>query len=170
MTTPTLSVVTLHARLIDSPVGTLTAVAASTGLRALLWPDDPRLVFESELMQPADHPILDAVETQLHQYFAGERVAFDVPLDLQGTDFQTAVWRALADIPFGETSTYGEQARRIGRPNAARAVGAANGRNPVSIVLPCHRIVGKDGSLTGFAGGLDTKRFLLDHERSVAGG
>ncbi len=101
------------------------------------------------------------------EYFAGRRTTFDIPLDLRGTEFQVTVWRALAEIPFGQTSTYGEQAARIGRPSAARAVGAANGRNPVSIVLPCHRIVGKDGSLTGFAGGLDTKQYLLDHERQT---
>lgn len=161
---------TIYFRSIESPVGTLTAVATDQGLRAVLWPEDERVGFESEPVEAADHPVLDAVASQLGQYFAGERFEFDVPLDLRGTDFQMAVWRALAEIPFGETSTYGDQAHRIGRPKAARAVGAANGQNPVSIVLPCHRIVGKDGSLTGFAGGLDTKRFLLDHERTVADG
>lgn len=161
---------TIYSRTIDSPVGPLTAVATDQGLRAVLWPEDERIDFESSPVEFSDHPVLDAVATQLEQYFAGDRVVFDVPLDLHGTDFQVSVWRALAEIPFGETSTYGDQAARIGRPKAARAVGAANGRNPVSIVLPCHRIVGKDGSLTGFAGGLETKRFLLDHERAIAGG
>ncbi|MEM7287091.1 MAG: methylated-DNA--[protein]-cysteine S-methyltransferase [Actinomycetota bacterium] len=160
---------TIYSRTIASPVGPLTAVATDHGLRAVLWPGDERIGFESPPVDRPDHPVLSAVATQLGQYFAGERVSFDVPLDLRGTDFQVAVWRALADIPFGETSTYGDQAERIGRPKAARAVGAANSRNPVSIVLPCHRIVGKDGSLTGFAGGLDTKRFLLEHEQAVAG-
>lgn len=161
---------TIYSRTIDSPVGPLTAVATDQGLRAVLWPEDERIDFESSPVESSDHPVLDAVATQLEQYFAGDRVVFDVPLDLHGTDFQVSVWRALAEIPFGETSTYGDQAARIGRPKAARAVGAANGRNPVSIVLPCHRIVGKDGSLTGFAGGLETKRFLLDHEQAIAGG
>ena len=159
-----------YSRTIVSPVGPLTAVATDHGLRAVLWPEDERIAFDSTPVEAPGHPVLDAVEAQLGEYFAGDRVAFDVPLDLRGTDFQVSVWQALAEIPFGETSTYGDQAARIGRPKAARAVGAANGMNPVSIVLPCHRIVGKDGSLTGFAGGLDTKRFLLDHEQAIAGG
>ena len=161
---------TVYSRSIPSPVGTLTAVATDAGLRAVLWPGDERVGFDPEPVESVDHPVLDAVAEQLAQYFAGDRVDFDVPLDLRGTDFQLAVWQALAEIPFGQTSTYGDQAERIGRPKAARAVGAANGQNPVSIVLPCHRIVGKDGSLTGFGGGLDTKRFLLDHERTVVDG
>lgn len=165
MTTDT----TIYCCTIESPVGPLTGVATDQGLRAVLWPGDERIDFESAPVESADHPVLSDVAGQLEQYFAGERVAFDVPLDLRGTEFQISVWRALAEIPFGETSTYGAQAARIGRPKAARAVGAANGQNPVSIVLPCHRIVGKDGSLTGFAGGLDTKRFLLEHEQVVAG-
>lgn len=153
----------LYSRRLDSPVGALTLVASDSGLRAVLWPDDDRLQFD-DAADAAAHPVLDAAELQLEEYFAGNRREFDVPLDLRGTEFQIAVWTALADIPFGSTSTYGQQAEAIGRPSAVRAVGAANGRNPVSIVLPCHRIVGKDGSLTGFAGGLDAKRFLLDHE------
>lgn len=161
---------TLRSCTIDTPVGPLTAVATDAGLRAVLWPGDERIDFYPPPVEDPGHPVLAEVATQLQQYFAGERVDFDVPLDLRGTDFQVSVWRALAEIPFGQTSTYGDQAARIGRPAAARAVGAANGRNPVSIVLPCHRIVGKDGSLTGFAGGLDTKQFLLDHERSVMAG
>ena len=105
--------------------------------------------------------------TQLREYFAGTRTGFDLPLDLQGTEFQVAAWKALAKVRFGQTATYAHQAASIGRPTATRAVGAANGRNPVAIVLPCHRIVGSDGSLTGFAGGLGVKQWLLDHERSV---
>jgi methylated-DNA-[protein]-cysteine S-methyltransferase len=108
--------------------------------------------------------LLDEAARQLDEYFAGTRFAFDLPLDPVGTEFQLAVWRSLADIGYGETSTYGEQAARIGRPTAVRAVGSANGRNPLSIVLPCHRVVGRDGRLTGFAGGLEAKEFLLDHE------
>ena len=112
-----------------------------------------------------DAPAVD----QLTEYFAGERTTFDLPLDPVGTEFQVAAWRALGEIPYGETRTYGEQAAGIGRPTAVRAIGAANGKNPLSIVLPCHRVVGADGSLTGFAGGLDAKRFLLTHEQSVSG-
>lgn len=160
----------LSTRILPSPVGVLTLVASDVGLRAVLWPDDEgRVRFDAELIPADDHPILDAAEQQLREYFAGERVQFDLPLDLRGTEFQVAVWRSLAEIPFGATSSYGAQADAIGRPRAVRAVGAANGRNPVSIVLPCHRIVGKDGSLTGFAGGLRAKKFLLEHEAGVAG-
>ena len=160
---------TIYSRIIDSPVGPLTAVATDQGLRAVLWPGDERIEFDPPPIESPDHPVLTETASQLEEYFGGDRVAFAVPLDLRGTEFQVSVWEALAEIPFGETSTYGDQAHRIGRPKAARAVGAANGQNPVSIVLPCHRIVGKDGSLTGFAGGLDTKRFLLDHEQAIAG-
>jgi len=111
-------------------------------------------------------PVLEAAAEQLREYFAGERTSFDLPLALDGTPFQQEAWRALADIPYGETVSYGEQARRLGRPDAVRAVGAANGANPIAIVLPCHRVIGADGSLTGFGGGLETKRRLLDLERS----
>ena len=158
----------LFRRCVDSPVGSLTLVASDHGLCAVLWPGDERIDFAVEPSSAPDHPVLDAAAHQLDEYFAGRRTTFDLPLDLRGTPFQVSVWEALSEIPFGHTSTYGEQARRIGRPGSARAVGAANGRNPVSIVLPCHRIVGKDGSLTGFAGGLETKRFLLDHEQAAA--
>lgn len=158
---------TLCTRSVPSPVGELLLVASDVGLRAVLWPDDDRLSFDDDLVE-CDHPILEAAETQLAEYFAGERTEFDLPLDPQGTDFQVATWKALADIPYGETATYGEQAERIGRPSAVRAVGAANGRNPLSIVLPCHRVIGADGSLTGFAGGIEAKRTLLDLERGVS--
>jgi methylated-DNA-[protein]-cysteine S-methyltransferase len=104
---------------------------------------------------------------QLREYFSGARTAFDVPLDLHGTEFQVATWRSLAEIPFGKTISYGEQAASIGRPKAVRAVGGANGRNPVAIVLPCHRVIGANGSLTGFGGGIAVKQWLLQHERSV---
>lgn len=157
-----------YARILQSPIGPLTLMASDAGLVAIHWEDDAPAA-TVELIDSDDHPILDTVATQLEEYFAGERTTFDLPLDLRGTEFQVSVWRALEAVPFGETSTYGAQAEQIGRPKAVRAVGAANGRNPVPIVLPCHRIVGKDGSLTGFAGGLDTKRFLLDHEATVGG-
>ena len=159
---------TLVARTFDSPLGPLTVVASAHGLRAVLWPDDPDGRVRLDDADPAgESAVADAACQQLREYFAGERHEFDLPLDLVGTDFQVEVWTSLADIPYGETATYGEQATRIGRPTAVRAVGAANGRNPVSIVLPCHRVVGADGQLTGFAGGMDAKRFLLDLEAGV---
>ncbi len=115
-------------------------------------------------LAPGSNGVLDEAAAQLEEYFAGARTTFDLPLDLRGTPFQIAAWEALAAIPYGETRTYAEQAARIGRPDAVRAIGAANGRNPISIVLPCHRVVGSDGSLTGFAGGLEVKAALLAFE------
>jgi methylated-DNA-[protein]-cysteine S-methyltransferase len=160
----------LSSKVVRTPVGDLTLVASDCGLRAVLWPNDNDRVRLPSTPEPAvAHPILDEAACQIEQYFAGARTGFDIDLDLRGTEFQVQVWEALSGIPYGETSTYGAQAEQIGRPTAVRAVGAANGRNPVSIVLPCHRIVGKDGSLTGFAGGLSAKRFLLDLEREAAG-
>jgi methylated-DNA-[protein]-cysteine S-methyltransferase len=149
----------------DTPIGTLTLVASDAGLRAVL--------FDGQLAPPgtvaAPNPVLEAAAEQLREWFAGARTTFDVPLDLDGaTPFQRRAWRALADIPYGTTRSYGEQARVLGAPRAARAVGAANGRNPLPVVLPCHRLVGADGSLTGFAGGLDVKRALLAHEAATA--
>jgi methylated-DNA-[protein]-cysteine S-methyltransferase len=152
-----------------SPLGPLTLVAADSGLRAVLWNgnDLARAGFgEPFPVEPSTRsPMLIETARQLDEYFAGSRTSFDLPLDLRGTPFQQQAWRALASIPYGETRTYAEQAVRLGRPTAFRAVGAANGRNPISIVLPCHRVIGSDGSLTGFAGGLEAKRWLLDHER-----
>ncbi len=156
---------TLEAVRVDSPIGTLTVVGSNDGVRTILWPDEA-LPDGLELSATSDPTgVLADAARQLAEYFDGERTEFDLPLDLVGTEFQVAAWQALATIPFGETVSYGEQARRLGRPNAFRAVGAANGQNPVPIVLPCHRVVGADGSLTGFGGGLDTKRWLLDHEQ-----
>lgn len=154
----------------DSPVGPLTLVASDAGLRAVLWPTERagRVPLGEALTQDADHPVLVTACVQLAEYFAGARTDFDVPLDLRGSDLDRAVWAALDGIPFGTTASYGQQALRLGRPTAARAVGAAIGRNPVSIVLPCHRVVAANGNLTGFAGGLETKRFLLDHEARAA--
>ena len=150
----------------SSPVGTLTLVASDTGLVAILWPDDaPGRVRLTEAQDAPDHPVLAATATQLAEYFAGARTAFDLPLATAGTDFQRAVWRALDAIPYGETRSYADIARAIGRPTAMRAVGAANGRNPISIVTPCHRVIGASGALTGFAGGLAAKRHLLGLER-----
>ena len=113
---------------------------------------------------PRDDARLATVIHQLAEYFAGERAAFDVALALEGTSFQRTVWGALQDIPYGQTISYGELARRIGRPSAIRAVGLANGRNPVSLIVPCHRVIGGDGSLTGYGGGIERKRFLLELE------
>ena len=153
----------------ESPVGTLTLVAGDEGLRAVIWPDGrlDRVGLAGETLTPGDAPVLDATAAQLDEYFAGTRTTFDLPLDLHGTPFQLAAWQALAEIPYGETRTYGEQADRIGRPTAVRAIGAANGRNPVSIVLPCHRVIGSNGSLVGFGGGLEVKAALLELERET---
>lgn len=149
-----------------SPVGELTLVASDAGLVAVLWPDDdPARVKTGELTDGSGHGLLREAAEQLDAYFAAQRRVFDLPLDFRGTDFQRTVWRALLDIPFGETRSYGEIARIIGQPTAGRAVGAANGRNPLSIIAPCHRVVGASGALTGFAGGVETKRWLLDFER-----
>jgi methylated-DNA-[protein]-cysteine S-methyltransferase len=109
--------------------------------------------------------VLVRTQAQLAEYFAGERRAFDLPLAPQGSGFQVEVWRALLRIPYGETCSYGDIARVVGRPAASRAVGAANGRNPIPIIVPCHRVIGSNGSLTGYGGGLPVKRWLLDHER-----
>jgi len=152
-----------------TPVGELTLVASDAGLRAILW---PRLSPARAGIQPRphpnpDHPVLRRTAAQLDEYFAGSRTTFDIPLDLQGTRFQLAAWRSLAQVPFGTTTSYGRQAAALGIPTAARALGAANGANPVCIVLPCHRVIGADGSLTGFGGGLPVKQWLLDHEARV---
>lgn len=145
-----------------SPVGELTLIASDAGLVAVLWQDDrPGRVVLGAVADHGDHPVLVAAQDQLRGYFAGERQVFDLPLDLRGTPFQKSVWNALLAIPFGETRSYGAIARAIGRPSASRAVGAANGRNPLSIVAPCHRVIGSGGGLTGFAGGLEAKAWLL---------
>lgn len=149
----------------DSPVGRLDLIASDHALVAVLWErDDPRRVRLEPLVDAADHPILDMTARQLAEYFAGTRTVFDIPLDFRGADFQKSVWRALLTIPFGETRTYGQIAQAVGRPTASRAVGAANGRNPISIIAPCHRVIGADGALTGFAGGIENKRLLLNLE------
>jgi methylated-DNA-[protein]-cysteine S-methyltransferase len=150
---------------IDSPVGPLQLVATDDGLAAILWENDsPRRVRLRVDGEDPGHPVLLEAERQLQEYFAGTRRAFELTLDVTGTDFQQKVWRALLTIPYGETRSYGEIAALIGHPGAVRAVGAANGRNPVSIVAPCHRVIGSTGRLTGFAGGLDAKARLLTLE------
>ena len=156
---------TLAFTIIASPLGDLKLVASDHGLVAILWPnDDPARVRLGPLVERADHALLVEAGRQLAAYFAGDLDRFDVPLDFRGTEFQKNVWAALLAIPFGETRSYAAIARAIGRPAAVRAVGAANGRNPISIIAPCHRVIGADGSLTGFAGGLDAKRYLLELE------
>ena len=152
-------------KIFDSPLGELKLVAGDNGLVAVLWPhDDPGRVALGPLIEQRDHPVLVETGNQLGAYFADARHSFDLPLDFRGSDFQKSVWHALLTIPYGETRSYAAIARQVGRPSAVRAVGAANGRNPISIVVPCHRVIGADGSLTGFAGGLDAKRFLLGME------
>ncbi|AMK23727.1 MULTISPECIES: methylated-DNA--[protein]-cysteine S-methyltransferase [unclassified Sphingobium] len=152
-------------RMMASPVGELTLVASGTGLAAVLWEnDDPKRVRLEPRVERGDHPLLDKAGQQLGEYFAGQREAFDLPLDFNGTDFQRCVWAALLTIPFGETRSYADIASQIGKPSAYRAVGSANGRNPISIIAPCHRVVGTNGALTGFAGGLKAKQYLLGLE------
>jgi methylated-DNA-[protein]-cysteine S-methyltransferase len=149
----------------ESPVGTLTLTAVDGRLTGLHMDGQRHAPTSSEDWERDDDG-LAAVVDQLEAYFAGSRETFDVPLDLQGTDFQRRVWAGLLEIPYRETMSYGELARRVARPGASRAVGLANGRNPVAIIVPCHRVIGADGTLTGYGGGLDRKVWLLDHERS----
>ncbi len=161
----------LSSAVIDSPVGALTVVASDQGVRAILWPDDdPTRVRLGAASVDRAHPVVAVAVAQLAEYFAGERTMFDVPLDPVGTEFQRAAWDALCTIDYGATVTYGEQAARMGDRRKARAVGAANGRNPISIIVPCHRVIGAGGALTGFAGGVDTKAWLLAHEQRVTAG
>ncbi|QUG76631.1 methylated-DNA--[protein]-cysteine S-methyltransferase [Erwinia sp. E602] len=151
--------------LIDSPVGELKLVATERALVAVLWEnDDPKRTRFLPQAEDRQHAILLETERQLREYFAGERQDFSLALDFVGTDFQKQVWAALLTIPYGETRSYAQIAQQIGNPSAVRAVGAANGRNPISIITPCHRVIGANGKLTGFAGGLDTKAFLLRRE------
>jgi methylated-DNA-[protein]-cysteine S-methyltransferase len=150
---------------VKSPVGELKLVASNDGLGAILWEnEDPRRFWLNIVAEDKNHPVLRETERQLKEYFAGRRKVFDLKLDFAGTTFQKKVWQALLTIPFGETRTYGQIAKQIGKPKAVRAVGAANGRNPISIVAPCHRVIGSTGDLTGFAGGLEAKAHLLGLE------
>jgi methylated-DNA-[protein]-cysteine S-methyltransferase len=155
---------TTYTTTIESPVGPLVLTSDGESLTRLLFdaPVDP-----SWSTEPC--PVLDHAVAQLGEYFAGERIDFDLPLDPAGTPFQQTTWLALREIPYAQTINYGQLALRVGNPRASRAVGLANGRNPISIVVPCHRVIGANGSLTGYGGGLDRKRTLLDLERRVAG-
>ncbi|MDP2291374.1 MAG: methylated-DNA--[protein]-cysteine S-methyltransferase [Actinomycetota bacterium] len=160
----------LSCTVVDSPIGELTLIAGPRGLRALLWPGEHPAAHslpQPDEGDPAAGEVLAATVRQLEEYFAGERQEFDVPLDPVGTDFQLSAWLELRRIPYGATISYGEQARRLGDVRKSRAVGGANGRNPISIIVPCHRVVGSDGSLTGFGGGIENKAWLLRHEQGA---
>jgi methylated-DNA-[protein]-cysteine S-methyltransferase len=150
---------------VDSPVGRLKLVATGEGLAGILWETDRRMDTATENTK---HPVLLEAERQLAEYFRGRRRKFSLKLAFAGTAFQRTVWSALLTIPFGETRSYAQIAEQIGKPAATRAVGAANGRNPISIVAPCHRVTGSSGKLTGFAGGLEAKAFLLALETEAS--
>ena len=152
-----------------SPVGTLVLVARDDRLAAILWEnDDPSRVVLGEMREDAATPVLVRTRAQLDEYFAGERRTFSLDLDFAGTPFQQSVWNALLAVPYGETRTYGDLAQQLGDLRKTRAVGAANGRNPISIVVPCHRVIGASGKLVGFAGGIDVKARLLQLEATHA--
>jgi methylated-DNA-[protein]-cysteine S-methyltransferase len=152
---------------IISPVGALTLVATKTALIAILWEnDDPTRVRLGPITENPHHPVLLETERQLNEYFSGKRQSFSIKLDFTGTEFQIAVWHALLTITYGETRSYGQIAQQIGKPKAVRAVGTAIGKNPIAIITPCHRVIGANGKLTGFAGGLAAKTCLLDLEAS----
>jgi methylated-DNA-[protein]-cysteine S-methyltransferase len=150
-------------RTVESPIGPLVLVASTSGLRVVDFGFDVRRAEVPE----GDSSVLATAAQQLAEYFAGSRLDFDLPLEPVGTAFQLSVWKVLETIPYGETISYGEQARRLGDARKARAVGGANGRNPLPIVVPCHRVIGTSGALTGFGGGLPIKEKLLQHEREV---
>ncbi|WP_457098063.1 methylated-DNA--[protein]-cysteine S-methyltransferase [Lysobacter sp. P5_B9] len=156
----------LHRR-IESPVGPLLIAGNDAGLQLIEFHAPRHPMARGDGWREGDHAVLRQAQAQLAEYFAGQRRDFDLPLAPQGTGFQREVWWEIANIPFGGTISYAELALRVGRPTATRAVGAANGRNPLPIVLPCHRVIGADGSLTGFGGGLPTKQFLLQLEGAL---
>ena len=152
---------------VDSPIGRLVLVGHDDGLAAILWArDNPKRVRLNIVAEDERHPVLVETARQLDEYFAGTRRTFDVKLNFIGTEFQNRVWGALLRIPFGETRSYGQIARELGNARATRAVGAANGRNPIAIIAPCHRVIGASGALTGFAGGLEAKDTLLALEKA----
>lgn len=159
---------TMRYTLIMSPLGELFAARDDVGITALYLPTGRNAVVPDPAWQ-RDDAAFDDLRLQLTEYFAGARREFDLVLNARGSAFQQRVWSALRDIPFGETATYGQTATAIGTPTASRAVGLANGQNPISIVVPCHRVIGADGSLTGYGGGLAAKQWLLEHEARHAG-
>ncbi len=148
----------------ETPQGTLLVTATDKGLAGVYFKGQKHLPKKREWRRDARHPVLRQARRELLEYFAGKRKRFDVALDPHGTPFQRSVWRSIAKVAFGRTITYGELAQRAGHPGSARAAGAATGRNPLGIIVPCHRIVGANGSLTGYAGGLARKRALLELE------
>lgn len=154
-------------RHIESPLGALLIAASDAGLHAIEFPESRHQVKRSTAWQTDDHPLLQTAAMQLDEYFRGQRRHFELPLTPQGTAFQQRVWQALRAIPYGQTRSYAQLAEAIDQPSATRAVGAANGRNPLPIVIPCHRVIGADGTLTGFAGGLSAKMFLLRLEGAL---
>lgn len=156
---------------IKSPVGELKLVGSENGLAAILWQNDnPYRTHLNIVGEDKKLPVLLEAEQQLAEYFKGKRNKFNLKLDFSGTRFQNKVWHALLTIPFGETRSYGQIAKQIGSPKAVRAVGGANSRNPISIIAPCHRVIGASGKLTGFAGGMKTKAYLLEFEGSKLSG
>ncbi|OLT23907.1 cysteine methyltransferase [Actinomadura sp. CNU-125] len=158
---------------LESKVGPLTVVVTGGAVSGLYMDEQrhrpPQETFGFPVDDPSERPFAQVAE-QLAAYFAGDLTEFDVPLALNGTPFQQRVWAALQDIPYGETISYGELAREIGNPSASRAVGLANGKNPVGVIVPCHRVVGSNGDLTGYGGGIDRKRYLLGFEREIRHG
>jgi methylated-DNA-[protein]-cysteine S-methyltransferase len=152
---------TLVRTLAPTAVGELQIITSERGVVAILWPADDRWSYDTS---EGTTPIAVQTAIQLQEFFDGTRTEFTLPLDLRGTEFQQKVWRSLIEIPFGQTLSYAEQAARLGRPSAVRAVASANGKNPISIVIPCHRVIGANGALTGYAGGIEVKRLLLDLE------
>jgi methylated-DNA-[protein]-cysteine S-methyltransferase len=164
---PTITTTPLLYKLEDSPIGSLLLVGDGHALHGLYMQDGRRPKPIAPDWQPSMSCFSD-VRAQLHEYFAGERTVFDLALVMDGTPFERRVWTALTEIPYGETLSYGELARRLGQPSAARAVGLANGRNPISVIVPCHRVIGANGTLTGYGGGLERKRILLELESGQA--
>jgi len=166
----TAETVTFSRGTLQAPFGMLTVVASERGVRYITFEEDahPKSYVGMDVVDDVSQPVVAETLKQLREYLDGLRTAFDVPLDLVGTEFQVEAWNALAKIPYAGTVSYAQQAASIGRPKATRAIGSANGRNPVVIVLPCHRVVGADGSLTGFGGGLHVKSWLLDLEKQVS--
>lgn len=142
---------------LQTPIGLMECKASDIGIRQLIFCGSEQGVENA-------NNVTDACKVQLLEYFEGSRQAFDLPIDAQGTDFQQAVWGCLSQIPFGQTLTYADIAKKVNKPKGAQAVGGANGRNPISIIVPCHRVIGANGSLTGYAGGLERKLWLLQHE------
>ena len=157
---------TIYYKVIKSPVGLLTLVASQDALLQLNWGNNEASLQESSTLSAGRHAseVIKLAEKQLREYFTKKRTTFAIPLDPKGTPFQKKVWRELCNIPYGSYLTYGQQAERLGSPKSARAVGAANGRNPIGIIVPCHRVIGASGHLTGFAGGLAIKQALLELE------